>query len=69
MAAAILLTLSFDQNRKLLIYVGFGSIFALEKSKIITLYKRSVYYFFLLNYTHVLHLSGCYFNFVIMSIS
>ena len=56
--------LSFDQNRKLQIYVGFGSVFALEKSKIITLYKRSAYcIFFLLSYTHVLHLSGCYFNF------
>ena len=41
MAAAILLTLSIDQNRKLLIYVGFGSVLALEKSKIIILYKRS----------------------------
>ena len=64
MAAAILLTLSLDRNRKLLIYVGFGSVFALEKSKIITLYKRSAYSF-LLNYTHVLNLSGCYFNFCI----
>ena len=45
MAAAILLTLSFDPNRKLLIYVGFGSVFALEKSKIIALYKRSAYCF------------------------
>ena len=43
LSAAILLTLSFDQNRKLLIYVGFGSVFALEKSKIITFYKRSAY--------------------------
>ena len=41
---------SFDQNRKLLIYIGFGSVFALEKSKIITLYKRSAYCF-LLHYT------------------
>ena len=62
MAAVILLTLSFDQNRKLQIYVGFGSVFALEKSKIITLYKRSAYCFFF-NYTHVQHLSGYYFNF------
>ena len=45
MAAAILLTLSFDQNRKLLIYVEICSVFALEKSKIITLYKRSAYCF------------------------
>ena len=45
MAAAILLTLSFDQNRKLLIYVGFDSVFALEKAKIITMYKRSAHCF------------------------
>ena len=51
MAAAILLTLSFDQNRKLLIYVGFGSVFALEKSKIITLYKRNAYCFLINLYT------------------
>ena len=50
MAAAILLTLTFDQNRKLLIYVGFGSVFALEKSKIITLYKRSAYCFLITLY-------------------
>ena len=58
MADTILLTLSFDQHRKLLIYVGFGSVFALEKSKIITLYKRSAYCFF--DYI-ILHLSGCFF--------
>ena len=62
MAAAILLTLSLDQNRKLLIYVGFGSVFAHEKSKIITLYKRGAYCFF---NCIILHLSGCYFNFCI----
>ena len=60
MAAAILLILSFDQNRKLIIYVEFGSVFALEKSKIITLFKRSTYCFF--DYI-ILKLSGCYFNF------
>ena len=51
MAAAILLTLSFDQNRKLLIYVEFGSVFAHEKSNIITLYKRSAYCFLIKIYT------------------
>ena len=51
MGAPILLTLSFDQNRKLLIYVGFGSVFALEKSKIITSYKRSAYCFTCFTYT------------------
>ena len=51
MAAAILLTLSFDQIGKLLIYVGFGSVFALEKSKIITLHKRSAYCFMIKLYT------------------
>ena len=56
MAAAILLTLSLDQNQKVLVYVGFGSVFALEKSKIITLYKGVHIYI-------ILHLSGCSFNF------
>ena len=51
MAAAILLTSSFDQNRKLLIYVGLSSLFALEKSKIITLYKRSAYCFLITLYS------------------
>ena len=51
MAAVILLTFSFDQNRKLLIYVGFGSVFALEKSNIITVYKRSAYCFLIKIYT------------------
>ena len=60
MAAAILLTLFLDQNRKILIYVGFGSVFSLEESKIITLYKNNAYCVF--NYI-ILHLSGCYFNF------
>ena len=59
MAAAILLTLSLDQNQKLLIYVGFGSVFSLEKSKIIHCIK-GVHIVF--NYI-ILHLSGCYFNF------
>ena len=42
MAATILITLSLDQNQKLLINVRFDSVFALEKTKIIKSNRKAM---------------------------
>ena len=60
MAAAILLTMSRDQNRKILMNRIWFSFCTWKQSKLFTVYERNVYcpitYF-------ILHLNGCYFMF------
>ena len=60
MEAAILLTLSRDQNRKILIYRIWFIFLHLKQFKLITLYKRDSYWAFT---DIILHFNGCYFDF------
>ena len=60
MEAAILLTLSRDQNRKILIYRIWFMFCTYKQFKLITLYKKNAYWTF----TDIsLHFNGCYFDF------
>ena len=52
MAAAILLTLSRDQNRKILIYRIWFMFCTLKQFKLITLYERNAYWTFTYNILH-----------------
>ena len=60
MEAAILLSLSRDQNRKLLIKRIWFMKMHLKQFKLITLYKMNVYWTFT---DIILHFNGCYFKF------
>ena len=60
MAAAILFTLSCDQNRNILIYRIWFSFLHLKTAKLIRIYERNVYK---PSINIILPLNGCYFTF------